>query len=409
MTVAQASETTAGVPALRDAAPYPWTFALVDLVSGAVYDRGLPVAVESFGDLISDVSSQLRASVDVRAREVRDRAAIRALVTALADPAATLAPFVVVIEGPGNPLAAYVLTYASLSGDGTLALTGTAIGSVLAYRQVWDDLRYLEVDQFVIARDLVAYAQGQPTTQGKTLGAGLTAAIPAASLPLGVTVDTAASGVARTKTYAGSDSLDVATLLDDLADLDGGIDYAFDVVWSAEAGRYWFPLRLGCPTLGRAFEQTGLQFAANLTNGNVLGWQLAAGGGGESGNVVRAAGQGSGGSSSDDTGQLLSAPALGIRAGAPAMMRTVSRTEESDLDNLAAYAAADLQLLAGDARTFRVTVRGDAWPLLGAWNRGDEALFTIEDAPGRVELIARIVGWEVQATQLDLIVAPTGS
>ncbi|MFL6138794.1 MAG: hypothetical protein ACJ74O_13475 [Frankiaceae bacterium] len=409
MTIARSSETTAGIPALRDATPYPWTFALVDLLSGRPYDRGLPITVDRFGDLISDTSSQLSASVDVRAREVRDRAAIRALITAITAPGATIAPFVIVIEGPGNPLAAYALASASLSASGALTLTGTAIGSVLAFREVWDDLSFLEVDQFVIARDLVAYAQGQPTTQGKTLGQGLTAAIPAAALPLGITVDTVASGVARTKTYAGADSADVATLLDDLAGLDDGIDYAFDVVWDAEAGRYAFPLRLGHPALGRSFEQTGLQFVANLTNGNVLDWQLATGARSEGGNVIREAGQGSGGASSDDTGQLFSSPAVAVQPGAPVMMRTVARTEEADPTNLADYAAADLAALAGDAKTFGATIRGDAWPLLGNWNRGDEALFTIEDAPGRVELIARIVGWEVRGNQIDLTLQLPGS
>lgn len=397
----------AGGPELQDAAPYPWTFALVDLVTGAVYDRGLPITVDSFGDLISDVTSTLQGSIDVRPAEVRDRAAVRALVNAVVTEA-TLRPFVVVIEGPGNPLAAYSLTYASLTAAGTLTLTGTAFGSVLAFRQVWDDLTYVDVDQFVIARDLVAYAQGQPTNSGKTLGSGVTAGIPAESLPLGITTDTALSGVARTKAYAGADSADVATLLTDLAELDGGIDYAFDVVWSAEDNRYWFPLRLGYPYLGRTLEQTGLQFTANTVNGNVLDWTLATGGGtgGDgSANVVREAGQGSGGSSGEDVGQTFSAPAVAVQAGAPVMMATVSRPEEADPENLGAYAVADVVRFAGDGRTLTVTLRGDAWPILGTFNRGDTALFTIEDAPGRIEFEARIVGWTVRGAKVDLILA----
>lgn len=114
----------------------------------------------------------------------------------------------------------------SVGGEGDL--------SYFAHRLIRETKSYAQQDQLFIARDLVNYAQAQPSGN------------------IGITVGTETSGALRDRTYYGYERKNLLEALQQLAAVENGFDIAVDVAYSG--GNIVKTLDLSYPSRGRRTE-----------------------------------------------------------------------------------------------------------------------------------------------------------
>lgn len=237
---------------------------------------------------------------------------------------------------------------------------------------------YTQVDQNDIARGLVSLAQGHPGGN------------------IGITTDTALSGILRDRTYQGFDLDYTGQALRDLAAVSDGPDIAFDLGGLDTSGRPARIMRTGTPRLG----QQGSPHRWDL-GGNMLSYTWSSGGGVM---ATRTYAQGDG----SDRGTLIAVAEDTTRYadGWPLL-------ETDDIfqgTTLATTLQGDANTLLGGLKlpltTPTMTVRGDTTPTLGDFAVGDDGRMVIPVGnllfPAGLDLPIRIMNIDVAITEQGL-------
>ncbi len=224
--------------------------------------------------------------------------------------------------------------------------------SYFQHRYLSADRVYTSVDQLAIVRDLVAFAQG--------ISGG----------NIHVNVSSNSSGILRSQTWYGYELQEIAKAIQDLAALEQGFDFAFDIQYVG--GVPTITLNLSYPRRGRTADVTGWmwEYPGNVAN---YIWP-------EDGSLLAstswAVGSGSGTSMIFTSA---SSPAL-TGAGWPAIEQVISYKDVTDASVLASHAAADVAAASNPVTLPQLTVRADIDPILGSYIVGDDARVRITDA-----------------------------
>ena len=131
-------------------------------------------------------------------------------------------------------------------GNISVELQAGTFDTYLDHRMLRTTHRARDVDQLDIARDLVDYAQDQPGGD------------------IGITYDTAPSGVRRSRTFSASDQPKIRELLDKLAGAENGFEWRIRVYRDPESGARVKLLDLGHPKLTRGGDDVVLSHPGRL-------------------------------------------------------------------------------------------------------------------------------------------------
>lgn len=221
-------------------------------------------------------------------------------------------------------------------------LAGLDLWSYLRHRYIASTPSWSGVatDQCVIARSAVAATQTGPGN-------------------IGIATGTETSTTTRTLVVNGYERRTVADVVEDLARMDGGLDFTVDATWSGTTPAYTF--RVGTP-LGRA-TGSGLVFelGRNIVS---LSWPED---GTKTASVVTAQGAGDGEAMLLATASRSDAWAVGF----PQLDAVVAAKQTGDGTALAAVAAGAVSTMWQPAELPEITVRGDLEPKVGSWQCGD--------------------------------------
>lgn len=275
--------------------------------------------------------------------------------------------------------------------DRSLRLQAFELESYFDRRLQTQDYIPLQKDQLQIARDLLTVVASD----------------------LRIRLGAERSGVLRDRLteYLGRDLRNTGQVLKQLADVEGGFDYAVEVVQDALGVRSRL-LRLGYPRLGRPVEASELVFEKPgniITWGDDYDWWSSVNEQHEQGATI---GEGD-----------LAAPLHAVARDEAALARGVPLLQEVSSEHssvtvqatLDAHARADLAAAPGPVETYSCTVTGDgrkpgdphgpiAYPVVGSYIPGDEALYEVTDswyreqrngAPG-LSLTRRILALSVE-------------
>lgn len=284
---------------------------------------------------------------------------------------------------------------------GQFQLSGSGFEAYLSRRNIVDTLSFTNQDQLAIARDLVAYAQGD--AMNVVDGHPVTIAKPGGDL--GITYGSETSGVLRTILYEGSDGKLLGEALDRLAQLDDGFDWSIESAYSAGIGSaITRALQLYYPRSGRPAPQSTLRWemGSQMTD---YTWPEDATGIATT-SYAFGSGEGAGMLRSSASAQYL------IDAGFPLLEAVRSYKDETVQATLDAHARADSIADGVPSTTLpTITVRGEVSPVLGSYVLGDEGLVVIDDenfpgprvapltggltADNSISQYVRIQGWEV--------------
>lgn len=226
---------------------------------------------------------------------------------------------------------------------------------------------FTDRDQCDIARGLVAVAQAHPDGD------------------IRIRPDaTTRSGITRTLVYPGSDLKSTGEALRELASLENGPDFLFDMAYGSD-GRPVRRLRVGTPHLGQQGTPHVWEYGANL-----IGYTWPADGASTASRVFALGEQGEGSS------QLV-AVAEDPATGRPLTETEVSYVHVTDADILRSQARSALAAVSAPVVLPELTVRADLEPVLGSYQVGDDALVVIKDVffPEGVRFGVRITGIEV--------------
>ncbi|MFN2636920.1 MAG: hypothetical protein ABR585_07840 [Gemmatimonadaceae bacterium] len=257
----------------------------------------------------------------------------------------------------GIPWGEYWITGASISRSGrdtpSIALRGSTLDAYLLHVELQEDLEYTSTDQVTIARNLIAHMQAQ------------------AGANIGLTLKTGLTSVPRDQTYAATDGGTYGQRLVELAQLDGGFEWAINVGVSGGAiERQWV---WGYPTLGDGTIRHVFSDGAN--GGDILQWS-------EDIDALRGAtrwrarGGSQGGDASVSSTPLISTvheAAAHLTAGWPRLDRTVNRSTVTDPETLEDWAAYWVATAPGALRVDSITVALGANPTFTPDSLGDTA------------------------------------
>ncbi|GLP72323.1 hypothetical protein TUSST3_89410 [Streptomyces sp. TUS-ST3] len=225
---------------------------------------------------------------------------------------------------------------------------------------------FTDRDQSDIARELVAVAQEHPDGD------------------IRVRPESGAlSGITRTLVYPGSDLKSTGEALRELASLENGPDFVFDMAYGSD-GRPVRRLRVGTPQLGRQGTPHVWEYGANL-----IGYTWPADGASTATRVFALGEQG-------ESGQLVAVVEAG-GTGRPLTETEISYVHLTDVDLLRSQARSALAAVSAPVVLPELTVRADLEPVLGSYQVGDDALVVIKDVffPEGTEFGVRITGIEV--------------
>lgn len=139
----------------------------------------------------------------------------------------------------------YITAIQRSDGSPSVQVSALGFGQYFNRRRIRVTKDYRQVDQFAIARDLIAYAQG---VSGGNIG---------------ITLGTETSGILRDRNYPAEERKIVGEALTQLADVRKGFDFAFESAW--EGGDTPVKrLRLYHPWRGRATNLV-LEYGVNVT------------------------------------------------------------------------------------------------------------------------------------------------
>ncbi|MER6009388.1 hypothetical protein [Streptomyces bluensis] len=228
------------------------------------------------------------------------------------------------------------------------------------------NVTFRDYDQSGIARDLVAIAQAHP-------GGGIR-----------IRPDsTAASGITRTLSYPGSQLKSTGEALRELASLEDGPDFLFDVAYGPD-GRPTRRLRVGTPRLGQQGTPHVWEYGANL-----IAYTWPADGSSTASRVFALGEQG-------EDNQLV-AVAEDRTTGRPLTETEVSYVQIADPAILASQARSALTAVSAPVVLPELTVRADIEPVLGSYQVGDDATVVVKDTffPEGAHFDVRITGIQV--------------
>ncbi|MFJ9149738.1 hypothetical protein ACIRP7_16990 [Streptomyces sp. NPDC102270] len=193
----------------------------------------------------------------------------------------------------------------------------------------------------------------------------------------------ARSGITRTLVYPGSDLKSTGEALRELASLERGPDFLFDMAYGSD-GRPVRRLRVGTPHLGQQGTPHVWEYGANL-----IGYTWPADGASTASRVFALGEQGE--------GSQLVAVAEDPDTGRPLTETEVSYVHLTDVDLLRSQARSALAAVSAPVVLPELTVRADLEPVLGSYQVGDDALVVIKDVffPGGTRFGVRITGIEV--------------
>ena len=289
-----------------------------------------------------------------------------------------------VIERDGVPVWAGII-WASPYADAQPSRTVRAAEwwSYFRRRIVLTTRVYTQVDQLTIARQLMTDALAVNSFAGQDMGFAF---------------DDNLSTVLRDRSYASPERVNVGEMVEQLAAVINGFEFAIDVRW-ASSGALEKRVRTHYPRRGRPFSQTGLTFEVgrNITD---FVWPSD---GTRYANVVHGVGAG-------DQPRALRAsrfafgeiqPPADGGLGVPIVEDVLSRTDISRLTTLASITAATLAMKARPVVVPEITVRADASPVFGSYVVGDSCRVRIQQGvsprfPDGLDVLRRIIAWDVQ-------------
>lgn len=280
----------------------------------------------------------------------------------------------------------YLIWSASIAmserGGLSARIDGATLESYLDHVEIREDLIYEGDDQLEIAAALIESMQAQ------------------AHADIGLTVESATSGVPRDASYLAGETSTYGGRLKELAELDDGFEF---IVQTSDpgTGTRIREVQFGYPRLGNV--DTEHVFAQP---GNVISWQedIDALRGGTS---VVAQGESDSTDLSTDSGPTLSAPhdaAAHFAAGWPRLDAKITAHFVRDTDTLDDYAARWAATNAGAVRVHQVTIRLDGDDFTPA-NLGDQARVVLVNnwwprlnGGASFDRSWRVIGISVQAT-----------
>lgn len=256
------------------------------------------------------------------------------------------------------------------TGKPSVALSAGSFESYLDHVQLQTDLAALTgADQLDIARSFIDHMQADP------------------SADMGITYDpTAESLVLRDRVqYTAASRVSYLKMLSDLAQLDGGFEFAIQILTDPTTGSRTRMLRLGYPMLSSGYTH-------RLSKpGAILSYSFPEDGPRAATHLVA---QGNGASSS------LHVNTAALADGYPRLDATTSYGSITDTAVLNAHAAADLALAAPPVAVPAVRVRLEATDLT-AQSLGDSIRITIRDEnfPAGIDATYRLVGMTIKPPQ----------
>lgn len=275
----------------------------------------------------------------------------------------------------------FILWQVTPSGGGrngvSLSVQGSTFESYLDRREIRTNLTYAQVDQFTIARSLIASAQSR--TEGN----------------LGITWGTHLSGVKRDRTYLASESASYGQRLSELAAVLNGFEYRIVGYVDPTTGARVREFVTGYPGLGRPDVEHVFS-----EPGNVLSWSYA-GDGTRGATSFRARGDSVSSDVSGDATALLSdvvERADLLADGWPLLDRTDDYYSVVLKPTLDEYASENATIYGGAARVMYASVRlpygRDAF---SPGNVGDRARLVLKnDWFGVFSQSWRVVGMDVE-------------
>jgi len=283
--------------------------------------------------------------------------------------------------------------------QGVAEIAGTEFPSYFRRREIVHTLVFAAQDQLAIARDLILYAQGQ--AMQVVTGAPVTYAKPGGNVS--ITVGSETSGVLRDATYEGTQHIQIAQALQDLARLDQGFDFSIDPVYSAGLGSsITRPLALSYPRRGRPFGSSTLRWEYG---GNMWDYDWP-----EDATAIATTSYALGSGQGADMLQSSASAQYLIDAGYPLLEVSRSYKDTATQALLDAHARAD-SLADGQTAIVlpTITVDGSRDPQVGSFVCGDERLVVISDenfpvsspsGDASVNTYVRIHAFEVSVDQL---------
>lgn len=311
----------------------------------------LPLADVTYGERLNGVGD-LTASVDLAARS---RTGVRLSPSVLA--ATVPRRSVIWVQRDGRLMDGYIVWRRSTSNAGrTLRLQCGSLWSYFGCRILTVTKSYTAVDQLAIARDLIGWAQSRPGGD------------------IGVVVGSETSGVARDRQPIGFsyERKVIGTLVEQLADVQGGFDFAVTAAFNADVPEATF--RCFYPRRGRRASQNNIVFRS-ARNGNLIDYTHDEDGLGAA-TTIYGIGAGEG------TDMLLNtrADTSLIDAGYPLQEATISHKDVSVMSTLNGHTEAELARRATTPVTWKLVVDpDDASVSFGSWTVGDDCRVIVDD------------------------------
>lgn len=355
-------------PTLDTAARSTYRVIAGDLLTGRVYSRNLPLRVESLSQRLNG-TGELRGTVRLDT-DVARKLSVQSKTT----PRKTF----LCVEVAGRIVWSGIVWPRDFTTTGsTLTLSASTLDSILAHREIRDDLIFNDDDRWDIARALVAYAQGKPHGE-----AGI------------VPITTGKQGTRSDRTeWTAESHKKVRDALAELAATDPPFDWAIGAEFDPE-GRdgITFGLRLGAP-LGSDDAPWVFRYPGNVTD---YTWSED---GSSSANDMDAIGSGEG------DAQPMSSPGVGVAqddldVGFP-LMEDSESYDVASVSSLNDHARADVAARAGDRVVCKVQLRYSE--SFAGWGKGDYARLMLTspfhpplaNGAAGFDGTARMTGWDV--------------
>ena len=239
-----------------------------------------------------------------------------------------------------------------------LKLTSSQFDTYFLRRILRANLDYVNVDQFAIADALITYAQG---ISGGNVG-----------LILG---SNGTSGILRERHYVASEGKFIGNLLRELAEVENGFDFSFDVQYDVN-GKPAFTFNKFYPQRGATKAGTSVIFEYP---GNILSYSWPEDGTEKSNYMYEIGGQPEGTDSGNSGPIVASADDAADRPVYPLLESLRTLSDVSVVSTLQAYANEDLRLRKKPVTVPEIKVRGDVPPIYGTFLTGDWCIINITD------------------------------